>query len=272
MIDLENTDIKYLEGSFDNKNNIFNEKNNNIESNNLKKIISKSALLLQKPDIIDHSQSNVHSSEGNSYSIPVILNFSYNKIYNIDKRSSTTENMSSSSKKNYVIHLPVFNQKNNIHNSFEDNKKLNENCLICEEKLTNEELNNNFIECFHGFCDDCYYNYFKEKINNNQIEKIKCPQINCNNIIYDNFIESKLINDLTLLNKYKKLKERKQLMLNPNIQLCPFPDCQSYAEKIDNNYVCCIENGHKFCFNCLKDWHGVKECNILFILYISTPN
>ena len=28
---------------------------------------------------------------------------------------------------------------------------MNENCLICEEKLTFEELNNNFIECFHVF-------------------------------------------------------------------------------------------------------------------------
>ena len=50
-------------------------------------------------------------------------------------------------------------------------------------------------------------------------------------------------------------------MRSPDIQLCPFPDCESYAKKIDNNkYVNCIQNGHKFCFNCLKEWHGNEPC------------
>ena len=51
-------------------------------------------------------------------------------------------------------------------------------------------------------------------------------------------------------------------MLDPNIQLCPFPDCESYAKKEDNKFVKCIHNGHKFCFNCLKDWHNNEECKI----------
>ena len=52
-------------------------------------------------------------------------------------------------------------------------------------------------------------------------------------------------------------------MINPNIQLCPYPDCESYAKKEENNkFVSCIENKHKFCFNCLKEWHNNEECNI----------
>ena len=51
-------------------------------------------------------------------------------------------------------------------------------------------------------------------------------------------------------------------MLNPNIQLCPSPDCDSYALKNGKNkYVSCIKYRHKFCFNCLKAWHGDKECD-----------
>jgi len=50
---------------------------------------------------------------------------------------------------------------------------MNKKCLICEEKLTEEELNNNFIECFHSFCDDCLFNYLKEKIDRNDVEKNK---------------------------------------------------------------------------------------------------
>ena len=81
-----------------------------------------------------------------------------------------------------------------------------------------------------------------------------------NFMVYNNFIEKLLINDIPLLNKYKKFVNRRQLILNPNIQLCPFPDCESYAKKGKNKYVTCIHNNHKFCFKCLKDWHGEKEC------------
>ena len=155
--------------------------------------------------------------------------------------------------------------KNSFNNSkeiSEEKAQMNENCLICEEKLTEEELNNNFIECFHGFCDDCLFNYFKEKINNNNVKKIKCPEKSCDHFLCTEFIENKLINDIALLEKYKKLFRRKQLAASPNIQLCPYPDCESYAEKGENKFVICKENNHKFCFNCLRDWHENKNCEM----------
>ena len=50
-------------------------------------------------------------------------------------------------------------------------------------------------------------------------------------------------------------------MLDPNKQLCPFPDCESYAIKIKKSkYVKCIQNKHEFCFICLKDWHDNTPC------------
>ena len=51
-------------------------------------------------------------------------------------------------------------------------------------------------------------------------------------------------------------------MLDPNIQLCPFPDCDSYAKRSNTKYkyVSCIKYNHKFCFFCLKDWHGEEKC------------
>ena len=64
------------------------------------------------------------------------------------------------------------------------------------------------------------------------------------------------------MEKYHKLKERRQIMIDPNIQLCPYPDCQSYAEKGNNKYVKCKQKKHQFCFNCLKNWHGNKRCLI----------
>ena len=78
----------------------------------------------------------------------------------------------------------------------------------------------------------------------------------------DNFIEKKLINDIPLIKKYKILKKRKQIIYDPNYQICPYPDCESYSKKGNNKYVSCINNGHKFCLKCLKNWHGNEPCQI----------
>ena len=50
-------------------------------------------------------------------------------------------------------------------------------------------------------------------------------------------------------------------MNDPRVKLCPFPDCESYAyQKGDTNNVTCVENQHKFCFNCLEKWHDGSPC------------
>jgi len=139
-------------------------------------------------------------------------NNSFNFIINGIKSSfsSISSNMKSTKKR---IRLPFFDADKYSENS-SDIMNSNDNlCQICGEKLTNEELDNNFVGCFHLFCNDCYYNYLKEKINNYNVEKIKCPYNNCCFFLYNNFIESKLINDIPLLKKYKKLLKRKQLMI-----------------------------------------------------------
>jgi len=65
-------------------------------------------------------------------------------------------------------------ERNQIVKNGNEKMEMNQYCIIYENKLTNDELNSNFLECFHGFCDSCYSDYLKEKINNNDIEKIKC--------------------------------------------------------------------------------------------------
>ena len=135
-------------------------------------------------------------------------------------------------------------------------------CLICAEKLSDNEKEDNSLSCAHLICNSCYFLYLKEKINNNHIDKITCCQKDCKTILYNEFILKKIQQNKELLNKYLKLKERRKIMLNPNTQLCPIAGCDSYAKKIDKNiFVKCIDNNHEFCFNCLKDWHIGKECD-----------
>ena len=192
------------------------------------------------------------------------------------QKESQRESINSSSKSNSKIvrfiknNLNLYDtiRKNFISERYENSKneqtlrKRIVNCLICEEPLNDEEIKDNILDCFHMFCDVCYYEYIKEKVNKNQIHRITCPQKDCNIRLSDNFILKKLFNDIELFDKYKKLQMRMQLILDPKVQLCPFPDCESYARKKDNkNFVCCIQNKHKFCFNCLKDWHENKKCD-----------
>ena len=133
-------------------------------------------------------------------------------------------------------------------------------CLICGDNLIKNDYKINELKCSHYFCADCYYNYIKEKINNNQFLQINCPQKDCEEIIGNNMIVKIIMNDKPLLDKYNKLVKRNQLMLDPKIQLCPFPDCESYAKKGQSKYVKCIGNKHQFCFNCLKQWHDNIPC------------
>ena len=245
------SDDKSSERSVVNKNILIDRKKNqfyriDIKNNPLNRTVDNRPI---KPKI----NNNINSpSEFKDIKIP---------IYNKKKLLSSNNNNINSSKKEKSSFNQIHNNKNNINLSSK-NKKINKICLICEDELTDIEMKSNLVKCFHLFCDYCYYNYFKEKINNNDVENIKCPEINCNQIIFNDFIEMKLIKDLPLLEKYKKFKVRKQLLKNPNVKLCPYPDCESYARKKKDKYVQCIQNKHEFCFDCLKKWHGYKPCKI----------
>ena len=190
------------------------------------------------------------------------------------KNESYDNNSSFNSKKRYINLQNVINQfsyymKNKIkveedEYSYQNESSIDmiETCLICDEKLTMEEKRNNLLKCLHMFCDDCFYRFIKEKINSNFIQGIKCPYKDCDGKLYENFIIRILMRDEPLLEKYKILQKKRQLMLNPNAQLCPYPDCDSYAIKGGNNKnVKCIKSGHKFCFNCLKQWHDGENCD-----------
>ena len=208
----------------------------------------------KKIEINKNSESykNNEDSENKKYS-------ESNKYYESEQNIQISEN------KEYSENNKYYESEQNIQIS--ENKdcthiQLKRYCQICQNELSKEELMNNILECNHYFCDSCFYEYLKEKININNIENINCPYESCETILYDKFIQSHLINDIPLLDKYLKFKQRKQLILNPNVTLCPYPNCESYALKNQNNkYVIC-KKGHKFCLDCLKEWHGKEECKI----------
>ena len=153
---------------------------------------------------------------------------------------------------------------NNSNENNEENEENNEEpiyCDLCTDEIKlKKEVKNNTLPCGHLFCDDCYLNYLQDKIKNNKVGKITCMQHKCPHEFDDNFIISHLANDEVLINKYKKFKLRNKLYEDSNIKFCPIKDCESYAKREGNEkYVTCLE-GHQFCFDCSKPWHGDKKC------------
>ena len=238
--------------------------NNEKELNHGRNAENKSVIIIPKVSIrfpVDKCSTSDNDIKININTDSVNINL---EKKNRPSSSKSNHNNNSNFFRKFNI-LPLFNRnfisyKNKERNDSLNKFKINETCLICDEKLNEKEKENNFIECHHAFCSDCYYNYLKGNIDSNNIISIKCPQNECQQILYNNFIEKMLINDIPLLDKYKKLVNRRQLILNPNIQLCPYPDCESYAKKGKNKYVSCVHNNHKFCLNCLKSWHEQKRC------------
>ena len=264
MLDVQ-SDMKSSERDFVVNNNFqyipTNEVNVEIKKDNPKKeSLDKNEIIIPIKDEIN----NDNNLKGK---------YLYKNIIQVKSLSEKSKNNNIDFlEKNKRYNLPLFNLDD--ENKSEDNKKVdkilekkeinkyNKYCLICNEKLTIREYYTNLMSCYHFFCNDCYYNYFKEKIENNNVERIKCPKSGCMNIIFDNFIQLKISNDISLLDKYLKFKERRQLMYNPDYQICPYPDCESYVKKGKNKYVSCIQNGHKFCLKCLKGWHDNEPCKI----------
>ena len=153
--------------------------------------------------------------------------------------------------------------KNNYYNfDFGRNSNVSRTCGVCEDTIESADMNRIRLPCKHTFCIDCWKEYLKEKINNANVYKLACMQKECNFILEEKFIKSILDKDTVLLEKYDKFLTRKKLMdSNKKIKLCPFPDCDGYAEKKKfSKYVKC-NMGHEFCFECLAAPHGSKACS-----------
>ena len=131
-------------------------------------------------------------------------------------------------------------------------------CLVCLEEF--EESKGTKLSCGHFCCENCLFSYLKTEIESAKVAKIKCFIWNCENIISEDFILSKLSNEPKLTDKYKIFKQRANIFLDKNKKFCPEPDCNSYLQRGKNKYVQC-ENGHKYCYVCLKPWHGKTNCD-----------
>ena len=135
-------------------------------------------------------------------------------------------------------------------------------CQLCDEVLKEEEIEKIKIPCGHVFCVSCWNNYIEERLKNSN--KIICMQKYCSKEIPKETI-LKIINpSKDLMSKFALFELKKEVINNPNMKFCPYPDCDGIAKISDLNnkklkYVTCSK-GHNFCFFCLQNWHGDKPC------------
>lgn len=164
-------------------------------------------------------------------------------------------------------------------------------CRICLDQIKYPKAKRTKILCGCFFCQECYYEYLKEKINNNEVENIPCMNKNCQDHLEEKFIKDMIKDDENLLKKYLRFIERlKVFEIKKPVRFCPHPDCNGYAvknkinrggtsktfntngsnkspsDKASNsevknngNFVKC-NYGHVFCFRCGLEHKENENC------------
>ena len=187
------------------------------------------------------------------------INFLPNKT----GKSTLNKNKDKISKNNIDVELNALTSPL-IESDTENSSEINEKgtCNTCYEEISIKEKKQNYIPCKHFFCSDCYFQYFKEKIEKSDVNKITCMEKGCPHEFDENFIKTHLKGEDELFEKYLKFKKRNEIYNNPNVVVCPIENCDSYAKKLEKStFVKCLR-GHEFCSNCQKPWHKGKKCKI----------
>lgn len=157
-------------------------------------------------------------------------------------------------------------------------------CQICYGYKENPIL----VPCCHQeFCFECVKYYVSCQLNEYQFKishinakelVIKCPNKNCIHTLKKDFLflgQDNPENDIEInndnkfclldeesLRKYLKAQEIIRIKNIRGYVFCPFPDCDSFSIKLDNNSknkkLICEKNNHEFCSVCLKPFHHNK--------------
>ena len=133
-------------------------------------------------------------------------------------------------------------------------------CRICERELSREEKTNNLLKCGHFFCDDCWFEQLRQKITDNQVTEMTCANFQCKIKLTEEFIISHLQGNEKLQQKYEDFKEKASIIKDPNKKFCPTLNCNSFLQKNSENKFVACQNGHKWCYECLKEWHNDTTC------------
>lgn len=99
------------------------------------------------------------------------------------------------------------------------------------------------------FCINCIKDYLRNRIYESYVVDIKCPGMGCQHEMMPDIIQSLVTPEA--FEKYEKFKLRANLISDPEICFCIFPDCEGYMKGNKENPRCkCTVCDNEMCFSC----------------------
>lgn len=147
---------------------------------------------------------------------------------------------------------------------------LQQECIICKETYPSRMIEN--LSCTCKLCKNCVRTYYEDKILNNSVLQLSCPQclqppINPQ-VLQDQrtldhfymlqFILKSIINE----NLYKKLEEMiNHFSIQGELIYCPWGCGNGFiADDIVGNYLICTKCKNQICKSCNKQWKDEHSC------------
>ena len=191
-----------------------------------------------------------------------------NNLFNNNENNKIDLNDSKNERLDFLIDEVMEDQKEDEKEDEKEEEKEEEvdpnKCLICLGDLDDPV---EIEKCKHKFCYECFNSYLVNLINNNNIDKIPCPNNKCSNKELTEEFFSQYLSEQEYF-KYRQFKSKNEIARDAKKFFCPF--CDSYAQIEGNiedydsnnpNYkktTLKCKNGHEFC-SCGRPLHE-NEC------------
>lgn len=146
------------------------------------------------------------------------------KIATFQEESSSIQVLNTGRSSSYVSYIVSYNMDLNLQEIELDINTVNQ-CEVCYENMC--RIDTFSFECGHKFCFECVKDYFTLCISEKSLDKLKCLNKNCQNIISNPKLLSFL--DQDVYQKYLKFLKNDEIIKDNNKIHCPYPDCESYA-------------------------------------------
>ncbi|KJA25944.1 hypothetical protein HYPSUDRAFT_340249 [Hypholoma sublateritium FD-334 SS-4] len=145
-------------------------------------------------------------------------------------------------------------------------------CGICLEHLKGSKCLQ--LACEHIFCRPCLLDFWGMCIGEGDVDRVGCPDPECVKEGRKSSEEdvSRVVSEQEL-ERWKWLKTKKQLELDPTILNCPIARCQALIPKpkgVDaesgwDRFRQCPDCSFSFCSFCKYTWHGpITQCPLPF--------
>eukprot|EP00730_Choanoeca_flexa_P006465 TRINITY_DN12155_c3_g6_i2.p1 TRINITY_DN12155_c3_g6~~TRINITY_DN12155_c3_g6_i2.p1 ORF type:complete len:497 (+),score=115.29 TRINITY_DN12155_c3_g6_i2:62-1552(+) len=131
-------------------------------------------------------------------------------------------------------------------------------CVMCMEDKPGSECYR--LLCGHAYCRECLSGYFESKIGEGAVQRIACPDVECDHVALPNEVQE-LVNT-ALFTRYDELLLAKTLATMSDVIYCPrtFCQCPIMHDATAEQVAQCPKCQYVFCTLCQRASHGTNPC------------